>query len=225
MALMPPAEWHWQPPHWESCRGNLSKGGVWGAWGALQTPEGLGSSVRRRRGWRGGRWFFASLMPGLTITAGNAPRHGSHQGSPISATAGARLGQSPSLGSGAGWREQNVPGRTCGMGKAGPGPGPAAGAVPTAPCRSPARAGSGFIPGGVWGPAGRAWGLSSRAVGYPAPGAGLAVLPLASPPADEHRPRWPGGSGGRARVPSTAEAAAFPDFVLAVYGVSVYSRF
>lgn len=146
-------------------------------------------------------------------------------GWPISATAGAWLGQSPSLGSGAGWWEQNVPGRTCGMGRAGPGPGPAAGAVLLAPCRSPAGAGSGSSSGGVWGPTGCSWGLSSHAVGHHVRGAGLTVVPLASPPAHEHRLHRAGSSSGRARVPSAAEAAAFPDFVLDVYGVSVYSQF
>lgn len=99
-------------------------------------PGGFGNSVRRwqwrRRGWRGGSWFLANLMPGLTITSGNISRHGSHQGGPISATAGARLGQNPSLGSGADWWEHNVPSRTCGMGRASAGPGPAARAEPPA---------------------------------------------------------------------------------------------
>lgn len=138
--------------------------------GRPAAPEGLGSSVRRRRrrrrGWRGGSWFLASLMPGLTITSGNISRHGSHQGGPISATAGARLEQSPSLGSGAGWWEQNVPGRTRGMGRAA--------AVPPAPCASPAAAGSSSSPGVPRG----VWGHSSCAVGRPVPVAGLAVLPL-----------------------------------------------
>lgn len=191
-------------------------------------PEGLGSRVRprrwRRRGWRGGSWFLASLMPGLTITSGNVSRHGSHQGGPISATAGARLGQSPSLGFGAGWWEQNVPGRTCGMGRAGPGPGPTAGAVPLAPCRSPAGMGSGSDPGGSLGvPQGADGGSAPVPWGIVSPGLGLLSFPHIA--AHEHRPRRPESSGGRARVLSVAEAAAFLDFVLDVYGVSVYSRF
>jgi len=52
-------------------------------------------------------------------------------------------------------------------------PGPAAGTVPPAPCRSPARVGSGRGRGRVWGPVGCAWGLSSRAVGHRVPGLGL----------------------------------------------------
>lgn len=160
-------------------------------------PGGFGSSVRRwqwrRRGWRGGSWFLASLMPGLTITSGNVSRHGSHQGGPISATAGARLGQDPSLGSGDEWWEQNVPSRTCGMGRASAGPGPAARPEPPASLRA-------RLPPspGVWGSHGVWMGFSSHAGGVL--GAKVCVPPL------QHRdsgasPHHPGGSRSRSGSP------------------------
>lgn len=178
--------------------------------GCLRSPGGFGSSVRRwqwrRRGWRGGSWFLASLMPGLTITSGNVSRHGSHQGGPISATAGARLGQNPSLGSGADWWEQNVPSRTCGMGRARAGPGPAARAGPPAHLRT--------RPQGFWGATGCGWRSAPM----------LSAIVSWGPRSLRSVPPSPWGHQRPRSVPSLLEAAACLDFVLDVYGVSVYSR-
>lgn len=167
---------------------------------------------------RGGSWFLASLMPGLTITSGNVSRHGSHQGGLISATAGARLGQNPSLGSGAGWWEQNVPSRTCGLGRASAGPGPAARAQPPASLRGRIRPPE-ELPGSFWGPMGCGMGFNPmlRAVVswglYPPP-----TAPGASP-------HHPGGSTGHTLSPPWWRQQLSPTLFWDVYGVSVYSRF
>lgn len=83
-------------------------------------------------------------------------------------------------------------------------------------------AGAGSDPApGVLGSHGLWMGFSSHAKGHRVLGANISVLPPlhcdsgASPPSP-----W-----GQHSVPSVVEAAAFPDFVLDVYGVSVYSRF
>lgn len=142
---------------------------VWGA------PEGAASGQWCWWWRRGGSWALASPTAGPTVT-GSAPQHGSQQGGPISATAGARLGQSPAL-----WLWSWLPGTKCSS--------PTRASAPGREGKGRARAGplsttqsftcEGRLrvrPRGVWGPVGAVCGVPASH-----PGAAAPSFPASSP--------------------------------------------
>lgn len=154
----------------ESCRvlgpkAGVSRAGFGEPRGA---PEGAASGQWCWWWRRGGSWALASPTAGLTVT-GSAPQHGSQQGGPISATAGARLGQSPAL-----WLWSWLPGTKCSSPTRASAPGREgkgrARAGPLSTTRSFTCEGRLRVqPWGVWGPVGAVCGVPASHPGAAAP--------------------------------------------------------